>query len=667
MGKIAFTQTWNGLTNQPPVRLQPGQVKDIGNLRLALDKGCTTRNGTDFVAWLTQISSGFDINDMYFVSFRGDIIAFSDQNIQGWSGETGAPLNIIDNTNAYQYLVDMDKEDHRHTFFRDSIIHVNRNIVTELATTANYAVAGTVDRFSDLPESAVLGSTYKCRFNDGAVPSGYYSRYNVGSGVLGWFFRAPPNVPNGAWLNTTMPHQLTRNTDGSYTWDKILWTARKSGNEDTNPPPSWVGQPILDVAFHSNRIFLLGKTSITATSTRDHKLLFVYDIDAADDVSNPILMDIAHQEVGEPLYSHSVGTCLFIDCTQGQLVFTSGQEQLTNVNGNDYVVSSLKGVPVIPAFSAASAIILDRFNAVQEYVYDPQSLNVVHSGDLNSHALKILNGFDVSQIYRFDTTTFITTATKTFVHEKGVDQGNLVQTGWTKFDFNIQSSTDLVIFYMDEWDDKIRIIAKHATLGFVLLHYSHKDELVPNNFNAVPKLDFRQYVTGTYIQLTDRTRFVYAHANPDTRVFTPGTQNRQLIPVTYTATYLEVKGHITGSCAIGHLIYNFEDLQKFYYGASTVRPIMSQCTVFFTDSIAFDLLTNVEGTFGGSTQKEYQYKTSELGFTQISKSNIRTGFKQFNILRDGRHVEIRIENKNAVGMTISALEFDISASDQGTK
>ena len=58
---------------------------------------------------------------------------------------------------------------------------------------------------------------------------------------------------------STMPHQLVRETDGSFKFSEITWENRDVGDDVTNPVPSFVGSTIRNMFFFRNRFgFLSG-------------------------------------------------------------------------------------------------------------------------------------------------------------------------------------------------------------------------------------------------------------------------------------------------------------------------------------------------------------------------------------------------------------------------
>lgn len=55
---------------------------------------------------------------------------------------------------------------------------------------------------------------------------------------------------------STMPHIIQRQADGSFTFRAAEWGKRRSGSEDTQPPPDFVGHTISDVQVHRDRLVL---------------------------------------------------------------------------------------------------------------------------------------------------------------------------------------------------------------------------------------------------------------------------------------------------------------------------------------------------------------------------------------------------------------------------
>lgn len=666
--KISFAQTYQGLSNQPPWRKQPGQTTDCLNKTLDIAVGSRTRNGTTYVAAIggTKIPTAADPEDVYITSFQNDIILIQDGSLYVIDGTTGAEVTVV-NEAGNGYLEGMDRSTCRTTVLGNSIVILNRSVVAEVEASDDYTVSGTVDNFTDLPNTATLNEIYKVNFNDGGVPSGYYKRVSNGRAGLEWQRTFAPNDTDAIPVGSTLPHRLIRTpADPSgpsaayYTFEEIDWTPRRSGDNASNPPLPIFGATLDAVAAHSGRLFLPGSGYVCSTSSMDRELLYVNDIDATNDVaSNPISQPLNANTLGGILFAQSIAGDLAILCEKGQLRFTSGQEQLTSINGTDVGIGDTTTQAVHPAFAQTSIVLVNEMNDLQEFA-PTQYGTLATAGNLNAHALKILQGLTPLQLFRFGSTLFIlTTDGKVAVHEKTIDGNNLVQTGWSYYNFNTtEEGTDNKVAYMDEWGDTLRLVVKTAN-GYELWNYQHKAEAAPAGYAAAPCLDRRVYVSGSYNSHTDRTVFSYSNADAYTVVFVSGSTPKSMTPVAYDSTTVEVAGRVTAEVCIGQSYLDFDEYSELYAGPSSAKPTVSEATVFYYLSSGFDVVTSRKGDLSGTTERRKTVAALAVGADYASDTGIRSGCKTVNILQDGRNTIIRIEHRGALPLTVSAVEFTI--------
>lgn len=60
----------------------------------------------------------------------------------------------------------------------------------------------------------------------------------------------------------TMPHKLTKQTDGTFIFDEVGYESRKVGDDATNDFPSFVGFTLADIFFHRNRLGVLADENV---------------------------------------------------------------------------------------------------------------------------------------------------------------------------------------------------------------------------------------------------------------------------------------------------------------------------------------------------------------------------------------------------------------------
>jgi hypothetical protein len=131
------------------------------------------------------------------------------------------------------------------------------------ADTAMYAVKGQLQRFSDLPANAgVSGFTIEIVGDKTSAFDNYWVKFDKSSGGAGvWREVAKPGI-NLGMNDTTMPHTLIRNADGTFTFKVADWSDRTVGDDGSAPQPSFVNRKIQDIFFYRNRLGVIADESV---------------------------------------------------------------------------------------------------------------------------------------------------------------------------------------------------------------------------------------------------------------------------------------------------------------------------------------------------------------------------------------------------------------------
>jgi len=120
-------------------------------------------------------------------------------------------------------------------------------------------VKDAVNKFTDLPPHANDGDVIQLRGGDDNY-QGVYFEWNESANkwqeTIGFDLETTFDAQ-------TMPHQLVRNADGTFTFSRIDWSERTVGDDDSNPIPSFVGKPIKDIFLHKDRLgFISGENTV---------------------------------------------------------------------------------------------------------------------------------------------------------------------------------------------------------------------------------------------------------------------------------------------------------------------------------------------------------------------------------------------------------------------
>ena len=177
-----------------------------------------------------------------------------------------------------------------------------------------------IENISKLPSQSKHGRIFNVTNSTGNEDD-YYVIFVAENGVSGngyWEETVKPDVSPGLTA-ATMPHQLIRNLDGTFTFQRATWEPRLVGDDDTNSHPSFVGSTIQQLFFYNNRLGFLTDENVSLSQAGDY--LNFYNTSALTVVaSDPV--DISCSSI-RPATLHAV-----VPVPQGLLLFSRSQQFL---------------------------------------------------------------------------------------------------------------------------------------------------------------------------------------------------------------------------------------------------------------------------------------------------------------------------------------------------
>ena len=153
----------------------------------------------------------------------------------------------------------------------------------------------------------------------------------------------------------TMPHQLVRNADGSFTFGPVTWEDRLVGDLETNPNPSFVGSKINNLFFYRNRLGFLSNEAVILGRAGDYfnfwatTALTVTDDDPIDITASSV-RPVNHRYV-RPI---SVGLVLFSDTEQ--FILTTDADILSPKTAKINELSSYECDPLVEAVALGTSL-----------------------------------------------------------------------------------------------------------------------------------------------------------------------------------------------------------------------------------------------------------------------------------------------------------------------
>lgn len=291
-----------------------------------------------------------------------------------------------------------------------------------------------VQTFAKLPSACVDGYLAEITGEAGKTGDNYWVQYSA-SGLV-WKEVAKPGIIAGI-DGFTMPRGLVRAADGQFDWKVLDWQTRQSGDEETNPMPSFIGSTINDVFFYRNRLGFLSGENVIMSRTSKYFSMFPSSVAQVSD-DDPIDVAISHSRVSILKYAVPFAEQLLLWSDQAQFVLsssgtmTSKSIQLdltTEFDVSDGARPYGIGRGVYYSSPRASYTSLKRYYAVQD-VSDVKS-----SEDISAHVPNYLPN-TVFSIQGSGTENFVVTLSdsdpgKLFIYKFLYQDENLVQQSWS--------------------------------------------------------------------------------------------------------------------------------------------------------------------------------------------------------------------------------------------
>lgn len=309
---------------------------------------------------------------------------------------------------------------------------------------------GVVQTFADLPAQAVNGVLMEIegQGNDG-TNSNYFVQYSALSGVP--FGGVWNEVAKPGELRTldpsTMPYQLVRNSDGTFTFEQATWAKRAAGALSVCPLPSFVGQTLNGVFFYQNRLGLLGGENVVMSRTASPfdftratalQLLDTDPIDIGSTSTQPSVLKAAVPFEGSLL--------LFSDLVQFQLGFTNILSPNTvSITPATAFFANLQASPVSAGSNVYFAFSRGSFLGIREYYLDGAG-RVDDANDITSNVPSYIPGNPLRLTVATNESCLVALAdgdqTSLWVYRYYWSQGSKLQSSWSQWQF---AATDTIL------------------------------------------------------------------------------------------------------------------------------------------------------------------------------------------------------------------------------
>lgn len=247
-----------------------------------------------------------------------------------------------------------------------------------------------VQKTDDLPVDAPANYQIRVNGDSSTGQDDFWVRFDEDRSV--WTEMAAPVNGDGSRVTTdydksTMPHILVRRADGVFEFKAAEWTPRASGDDDTNPYPTFIGEPIADIFFFRNRLGFLAGENVVLSEAGAYFNFFPPSVAVSSD-SDPIDVAVSTNKISILKYAVPFAEELLLWADHNQFVLgadgiltpTSVRLDLTTefeVSDNARPYGIGRGVYFVSPRAKFSAI--RRYYAVQDVT------QVKNAEDISAH------------------------------------------------------------------------------------------------------------------------------------------------------------------------------------------------------------------------------------------------------------------------------------------
>lgn len=249
--------------------------------------------------------------------------------------------------------------------------------------------------FLDLPPTGKLGFKIKIAGSSKDQEDDYFVSLQdpQGSGTYVWREDLADDQHLGL-DKATMPHQLVKQTDGTFVFQQGQWDDRTVGDDFTNPFPTFAGNKINDVFFHRNRLGFLSDENAIFSEAGEYGNFFLKTVLTALD-SNPIDVAVSNNQVS--ILKHAIpfneSLLLFSDLTQ--FVLKSGDlltPENVSIDVTTQFEASLRAKPVGAGRFVFFAFKRGAWSGVREYYVEQATDSNTNALDITAHVPQYLRG-----------------------------------------------------------------------------------------------------------------------------------------------------------------------------------------------------------------------------------------------------------------------------------
>lgn len=537
------------------------------------------------------------------------------------------------------------------------------------------ALAGTKQKFADLPTTGnTVGQIYKITGDPINQSDTYYVKWD---GAV-WVESTEPNSA-AALIPETMPHLLVRQADGTFKFRKASWVARRVGDADSSPIPSFVDRKLRGMVFFRNRLGFLSDESLVLSKAGGDYFDFFNGTATALLDSDPIDVAVSHTKVS--ILNHGLpfnrSLLLFSDQTQFQL--TAG-DVLTPKSPRLDLTTEFEAVPdcapVVVGQSAFFVAEAGNYCQVREYFVEQDTVTN-DASDVTAHVPHYVPAgvFKIAPCLTGDFLCLLTAGApnKVFGYKFYWGAEEKVQSAW--FTISLPEGEEVLGMEFIGLTGYL-VVRRPSGIYFESMDFQSEARDAAAPFAV--HLDRRVTLTGSYDAGTDTTTWTlpYPEEGDVSAVFGSAFGTRAGAKLTTatrpSANTVAARGNLTaGPMIIGRPFTRRYRFSRFFVRDGNNAAITSGKLKLRRMQLAFTKTGyfRVEVTPFARSTNVYHFTGRTLGElgSVVGGPQLREGTFRFPVQTDAKNAVIEIVNDSHLPCRIQSAEWDAEFILQASK
>ena len=454
---------------------------------------------TDLIAENLDTFSGTSVNTTYY------------DNITNGAAVTGLTLT------RYGSVIHIQSDDSTNFTVEVGDSHGGDHLLLFKGETAD---------FKKLPTEGPVDFNIKVSGDNQKAQDDYYVKF-TSDGV--WKETIEPNILTELDAST-LPHKLSKQTDGSFIFDVTGYAERKVGDDNTNDFPSFIGYTLADIFFHRDRLGVLADENVIFARAGEYVNFDFFRKSTLTIVdSDPIDVAVSSNKVS--ILKHAVpfneALLLFSDLTQFKLtadpVLTP---ETVNIANTTEFEASLKAKPAQAGKFVYFASKRGAWSGMWEYYVDTDT-DTNDATEISAHVPEYIKG-EVINIQASSNEDMLLVQTDDdakaiYIYRYYWSGREKLQSSWSRwvfdgdvigFSFNRADITLLLKRNNNLWLERINLSVDTATEdtdGNFSIHLDRRVKMETGGITTLPYTD-------SSVQYVDTKGKLVAAANVATRL-----------------------------------------------------------------------------------------------------------------------------------------------------